>query len=275
MAKERVIHLIIGDSHAKPGVPNDRFSWLGNMIVDISKKHPEHVIKVIDLGDFADMPSLSSYDVGKKSFEGKRYKQDVSWAIDARRKLTTPIINYRLSKKQSKQRLPKIELYALGGNHDEGRIKKTIELTAILDGTISHLDFQTEKFGWKYTPFLQPLFLDGFCYQHYFTSGVMGRPIGGEHPAYSLLVKQYDSCVQGHSHMFDIAHRTKPNGKRVWGIHAGCYLDPEQHEDYAGPANKLWMRGILILYDVQDGDFNSFSWLNVNDIKAKYGVQVA
>ena len=33
---------------------------------------------VVCLGDWFDMASLSSHDKGKKSFEGRRYKQDVA-----------------------------------------------------------------------------------------------------------------------------------------------------------------------------------------------------
>lgn len=267
----KVKHIIIGDAHAKPEVSNNRFEWLGNLIVDIARSNPKDTIRVIDLGDFADMPSLSSYDVGNRSYEGKRYKADVLAAIDAREKLTAPIRSYQQQQRKSKHKLPNIELYALGGNHDEGRIQKTTNLTPLLHGTISHADFKTEEFGWKYIPFLQPLFLDGFCYQHYFVSGVLGKPIGGEHPAHSLLSKQHHSCIQGHSHVFEMVHRTKPDGTKIWGIHAGCYLDPEQHEEYAGFGNQIWMRGILMLDEVADGDFRSFHWFDINWIKDNYG----
>jgi hypothetical protein len=36
---------------------------------------------VVNIGDFADMPSLSTHDkVGSKYFEGKRYKDDIAFA---------------------------------------------------------------------------------------------------------------------------------------------------------------------------------------------------
>ena len=35
------------------------------------------VDKVICMGDFASMDSMSSYDRKKKSFEGRRYKKDI------------------------------------------------------------------------------------------------------------------------------------------------------------------------------------------------------
>ena len=35
------------------------------------------------MGDFASMDSLSSYDKGKKSLKGRRYKKDIDHAHDA------------------------------------------------------------------------------------------------------------------------------------------------------------------------------------------------
>ena len=59
-------HLVIPDVQAKPGVPLEHLDWLGQYIV---AKKPD---VVVCLGDFADMESLSSYDVGKRSYEGRR-----------------------------------------------------------------------------------------------------------------------------------------------------------------------------------------------------------
>ena len=49
--------LIIPDCHAAPEYDNKRFSALGNFIVE---QQPEIIVC---LGDLADMPSLSSYDL--------------------------------------------------------------------------------------------------------------------------------------------------------------------------------------------------------------------
>ena len=70
-------HLIIPDVQVKPGHDYSFLKAIGNYIV---KKRPD---VIINIGDFADMPSLSSYDKGKKSFEGRRYKHDVEagWEV--------------------------------------------------------------------------------------------------------------------------------------------------------------------------------------------------
>jgi hypothetical protein len=77
------IHIVIPDTQAKANVPTDHLRWIGQYIVDNWHDTP---VKIIHLGDHADMPSLSSYDKGKKSMEGRRYQQDIeaanaAWAI--------------------------------------------------------------------------------------------------------------------------------------------------------------------------------------------------
>lgn len=266
----RSLHVVIGDAHCRPDISNRRFVWLGKYIRDLALANPDASVKVIDMGDWEDMESLSSYDLGKKSYEGRRYQRDIAAAIDARQKTNQAIDEYNERARDNHKRRLFVEKYSLGGNHSEGRISKVIDSTPMLDGTIGVGDFQLDRYGWTYIPFLKPLELDGFLYQHYFISGVMGRPIGGESPALALIRKTLTSCVSGHSHLLDIAHRTTPSGRAVWGIHSGCFLDKDQHEWYAGPANKLWRRGILVLDDVKDGDFKNYTWVSIEQLEKMY-----
>ena len=70
-------HLVIGDPHCTPKASNDRFLWAGKFARDLKPN------TIICMGDFASMDSLSSYDKGKKQFEGRRYKKDIDHAHDA------------------------------------------------------------------------------------------------------------------------------------------------------------------------------------------------
>ena len=88
--------LIIGDPHAHPDYDNSRFEKLGKFIV---KAEPD---AVICMGDFADMPSLSTYDKGTKGFEGRRYKKDVDSILDAQDKLFAPIKKFNENKRKRK-----------------------------------------------------------------------------------------------------------------------------------------------------------------------------
>jgi hypothetical protein len=160
---------------------------------------------------------------------------------------------------------------ALGGNHGEGGILKAIEADPKLDGLMNVSDLGHKEYGWEYVPYLEPVELQGFTFSHYFASGIMGRPIGGEMPALALLRKQLTSCVAGHSHLFDIAHRTRPNGTRAWGLVAGCFMDKKQWESYAAAANRLWWRGLIILRGCEKGDFESMETITVEQLERDYG----
>lgn len=251
-----ISHLIIPDPHAHPDYPNDRFTYLGNLVADLK---PDHVICI---GDWADMPSLSSYDRGTKGFEGRRYTQDIASAIDAQEKFFTPI-------KSRKKKLPKF--WMLEGNH-EHRITRAIDTNATqLEGIISQDDLRYKEFGWEYLPYSGStpsiLELDGISYAHYFTSGVMGRPIGGEHPAYQLLTKKYGSCTQGHIHTTDYCVRTSASGKHIHGLVAGCYVD--YNPPWAGNASDLWWSGVIYKVNVNAGSYEP-GWISLSSIRGNY-----
>lgn len=249
-------HLIIPDPHAHPDYSNHRFDYLGRLVSDL---RPDHVICI---GDWADMPSLSSYDRGTKGYEGRRYHLDVSAAIQAQDLFFAPI-------KAKKKKLP--TFWMLRGNH-EYRIDRAINSDpAHLDGVISPRDLQYEDYGWNVvqydgsTPGV--LKLDGIAYSHYFTSGVMGRPIGGEHPAYQLLTKQYLSCTQGHIHTTDYCVRTNAFDKYIQALVCGCYID--YNADWAGNANHMWWRGVVYKENVDGGNYDP-RWISLPRVEGAY-----
>lgn len=96
--------LIIPDAHAHPGYSNERFALIGKTIVT----HKPDV--VVCLGDFADMPSLSSYDRGKASFEGKRYWKDIECTKDAYQKMMSPVRELQESLRQTHLQAAAIKL---------------------------------------------------------------------------------------------------------------------------------------------------------------------
>jgi predicted MPP superfamily phosphohydrolase len=246
-------HLIIPDAHAKPGVDNDRFEWLGRYIYD------EKPDVVVCIGDFADMESLSSYDKGKKSFEGRRYLKDIESAVDAQEKLF-----HWVNQMENKPRM-----VMCIGNH-EARINRVSESSPEFDGLVKMEDLRYEEFGWETYKFLDRVVIDEICYSHFFTSGVMNRAISGEHPAASLIKKQYMSCTQGHSHTRDFAERTRADGKKMMGLVCGCYFEHDEH--YATVANSLWWRGLVMKRHVNNGEYEP-EFVPIEALKAKYGRQ--
>lgn len=244
-------HLLIPDSHAHPDYSNHRYDYLGHLIADVK---PD---VVIDIGDWWDMPSLCSYDKGTKGFEGRRYKRDIAAGVEAQDRLR------RIVKKQ-KKKLPRFVRTL--GNHEQ-RIVKAVDRDPILEGTIGLQDLMSKEYGWEEYPFLEEVEIDGIYYSHYFTSGVMGRPIGGEHPGYSLLAKKHKSCSAGHLHLFN--HCTHNVGKkRIHGLVCGVFQDYDA--DFAGPANDMWSRGVVLKHDVEDGNYD-LEWISMRRLADAYG----
>lgn len=237
-------HLVIPDCQIRPGDDFKFLEAIGNYIVE---KQPE---VIVNLGDFADMPSLSSYDVGKKSFEGRRYLKDVEAVVEAQKALLKPLRKLQAQQLRNKKKMYDPSLILTLGNH-ENRIERAVNLDPKLEGVLTTEHLQYVEHGWEVHPFLSVVVLDGVAYSHYFTSGVLGRPATS---AASQLNKKHMSCIAGHQQGLQIATGHRADGAQLTSIIAGsCY---EHDEDYLGPqGNKHW-RGILVLHEVNDGSFD-------------------
>jgi Calcineurin-like phosphoesterase len=250
-------HFVIPDCQIRPGDNLDFLTAIGNFII---AKKPDTIVCI---GDFADMPSLSSYDVGKKSFEGKRYIKDVEATKEAMQALLNPLWMFNWNAVQTKHKQYKPRLVLTLGNH-ENRINRAVDNDAKLEGVLSIDDPNYETFGWEVFPFLEVVSIDGVAYSHYFTSGVLGRPCTS---AQAQLTKKHQSCVAGHQQGLQIAMGNRADGTAITSIIAGsCY---EHDEDYMGPqGNKHW-RGCLMLHDVHEGSFNAVP-VPLSFLKEKY-----
>jgi len=252
-------HLVIGDAHCGPDVPNHRFEWLGKMVTDIQ---PD---LVVDIGDWWDMESLNSYDrPGSKSFEGRRYWRDIESGIDAQERFQYQLDTYnRGRKKKYKPR----QIRTLG-NHDGGRIMRLLEDEPRWESMIGLHDLMSAEFGWEEIPYREVIAVDGVAYSHSYPSGVMGRPIGGENPARSLLLRQYHPAVAGHNHLLDYCERNDAMGRRIQAVFAGCFF--HHMLEWAGPrVNGMYARGLLVLRNVADGEFD-MEWWGMDRIRARY-----
>jgi hypothetical protein len=250
-------HMIIPDCQVRDG---DDFGYLERIGHYLVEKQPD---KVVCLGDFADLPSLSSYDVGKKAFEGRRYRLDVQAVHRAMETLLAPLQAYnRKAIKNHKERYNP-ELILTLGNH-ENRINRAVNDDPKLDGTIGVGDLGYEEFGWKVHPFLDVVVVDGIAYSHYFTTGLLGRPCT---TASAQLAKKHMSCVAGHQQGLQIATAHRADGARLTSIISGsCY---EHNEDYLSSQGNNHWRGLLMLHDIKDGQFDVMS-VSLDYLRKKY-----
>jgi hypothetical protein len=250
-------HLVIPDTQCKPGNSFDHLTWVGKYAAE---KKPE---VIVHLGDHWDMPSLSIYDVGKKSFEGRTYQADIAAGNAGMDALMAPILAEQERLKRNKEKQWKPKLVFLTGNHEE-RIERAIQSDRKLDGLIGYHDFNLEQYGWKRVEFLQPVIINGIAYCHYFTSGVMGRPVSS--PAL-LLTKKHMSCIMGHVQDRGIAFAKRADGKRMTGLFAGiCYT---HDEDYLTPQTNGSWAGVWMLHEVNDGSFDEMP-VSLSFLKEKY-----
>lgn len=250
-------HVIIPDTQIKPGVPLEHLDWAAKYIVE---KKPDVVVII---GDWADMPSLSSYDKGKKSFEGRTYKADIDAANGALERFMGPIVaeSKRTHTSHKKHWDPRFVVTL--GNH-ENRINRTIECQRELDGMISTDDLQFAKHGFEVYPFLQPVVVDGVCYCHYFASGPKGYAIN---TARQLILKNHMSSVAGHLQGKDISWDKRPDGSRILAAIVGSYY---QHEEaYLNPQGNEHWRGILVLHEVNNGTCDEMP-VSLAFLKEKY-----
>lgn len=249
------IHLILPDPHAHADYNNDRAEWVGKLMVDIK---PD---VFVNLGDQWDLPSFSGYDKGKASFHGRAYRRDLNSGLEFSEKLWAPI-------RKAKKKRP-FSVF-LEGNHEE-RMSRVLNQQPELEGTIGFKDFDLER---DYDEIVRykgqtpgSITIDGITYAHYLVTGVSGRNVGGEHPAYSLLTKHFSSVTCGHIHTFDYSVRTDSNGRRLHGLVAGVYQDYDA--DWAGEMCKLWSRGVVVKREVQNGDYD-LEWISLERLKKEY-----
>lgn len=255
--------LVIPDTHAHPDYDNSRFEALGNLIYEMQPK------TIICLGDFADMPSLSSYDKGKKSFEGRRYKRDVEAALEAQELLFRGMDRRRVEDRKAKRkRYCPLTVHTLG-NHDEARIAKLCELNPELDGTVSIKDLQYDNYWDIVVPFKETVVVDEVIYSHYFPTGLMGKPIGGDNPARGLLRKNHMSSVQGHSHYWDLCVETRADGSTMFGLVAGHYSHPDMIEGWNRDTRKFWKAGVH-LFDGTEGQLGNYLFVSQDTILKEF-----
>jgi hypothetical protein len=247
-------HLVIPDPHAHPNHENDRADWLGKFILDVK---PD---VVINIGDMFDMPSMNGYESGKKTW-GQSYYADLESGREFDERLWAPI-------RKAKKRRPYSIFFE--GNH-ENRLKKALNLQPELEGTIGFKDFELDR---NYNEVVEYdadtpgiLAVDGIHYAHYFISGIMGRPLGGEHPAYTMVTKLGSSATCGHSHTRDFCMRNDISGSRRLGLVAGCYQDYDS--EWAGIRNKLWWRGVVLKKNVEDGNYDH-EWISLERLRKEY-----
>lgn len=256
-------HLVIPDTQVKEGVETKHLTHIGKYI---AHKRPD---VIVCLGDFADMPSLSSYDKGTKGFEGRRYHKDVAATKAAMSKLLQPIHDYNTEQRRKKAKKYSPRMVMLLGNH-ENRINRAVNADAILEDTISTEDLGYEQAGWEVHNFLEIVDIDGIQYSHFFPRSATGRVMQnrrGAPNAATQVKREMQSCTSGHLQGLDFS--IYQTGKqRYYGLIAGsCYT---HDEDYLTSQGTAYWRGIIYKNEVNDGEYDPM-FVSLNYLNRRYG----
>ena len=248
-------HLVIPDTQVKEGVDLSHLEAAGKMIVE---KLPDVIIQI---GDHADLESLSSYDTGTKRAEGKRVHIDIAVAKKGMEILLAPLYEYQKTHPEYKP----VMILTLG-NHED-RINRHVNANPHLEGFLSTDSLGYKEFGWEVFDFLQPVVVDGVTYCHFMANPFSGKPYGGS--ALNILTKVGESFTVGHKQCLDIATRCLPSsGRQQWGIVAGSFY--LHNEDYKGWQGNHHPRCLIYKEGVKDGSYSP-TFLDIHLLKSLYG----
>lgn len=228
--------LFIPDCQVKPNTDLSYLTAIGNYIVD---KKPDIIVNA---GDFFDFPSLSSYDKGTLSFEGRRLKLDIDAGLAGMKALLMPLRKYQKTDPSYKPRM----VYTLG-NHEE-RLMRIPKEHPEFQGFLGYHLLDLEK-DWEVHDFLKPVNIQGINFVHYLANPMTGKPYGGS--AAMQLKSVGVSFVVGHKQTLDVSIQPVLDGSMRLGIVAGAsYLFDEGYKGYQGNNH---FRGVIMLYGAKDG----------------------
>lgn len=241
-------HFIIPDCQVEPGTPTVHLEWIGQYIVDQYAGTP---LTVINLGDFWNMGSLSTYDKkGGRLMEGRRVIADIIAGNRGMDLLRGAHTAYNQTKAKNRQWEP--DWHLLLGNHED-RITRAVESDAQLEGLLSLEMLNAKAWGWKVHDFKDVVTLDGVAYSHYFYNQNTGRPLGGSNAETRLRTIGH-SFTMGHQQGLLYGVRTLANGQMQHALVAGsCYLHSEEYR--GAQANGEW-RGVIVCNQVEKGSYD-------------------
>lgn len=241
--------LVVADTQCKSEEDLEYMLWIGHYIAE---KQPDIIVHI---GDHYDLPSLSSYDKGKASAEGRRLAKDIEAG-------NTGFEYLNMAMQKYKDYNPR-KIFCVG-NH-EHRLDRYIEDNPELIGTLGVDKLPFAKYGWEVHPFLKPVEVNGIFFVHYLANPFSGKPYGGN--AMNILKTVGRSFVVGHKQCLDIAVRPTIDGKQQIGIVNGaCYNHDESYKGFQGNNH---FRGLTVLHEVSDG-FGLPMFVSLDYMKEKY-----
>lgn len=250
-------HLVMPDMQVTPDSPTHHIAMAARYA---AVKRPDVIVQ---LGDWADMESLSSYDRGKRASEGRRYRADVE-AVNK----TLALFDSELRRYAPRSYRPR-KLVTLG-NHED-RINRAVEDQALLEGTVTVDDLKFRKYGWEVHPFLRPVVVSGVTYLHYCPLNSMGKVTANKHGAPSALAqgrRMMTNVVCGHAQGLDVAIIHTPT-RTIRSVIAGSFY---LHDvGYIPPVGSRYWKGLLILNDIRPTEGFDLCEVSLSYLERRFG----
>jgi len=259
-----MLTLLISDAHVEPEQDLTRFEKCAKLIVD---RKPD---RIIQLGDFISLSSISGWDMGKKLLmEGRRYQEEVEHG-----KLAIDLLFSELDKLQSKQRGFKQKLYNpevdwLEGNHED-RLDRYIEQNPALEGALCLADDLglTER---KIVPikYRERIVRNGINYMHAPLAG-NNQPISGLHIPHKALQRFNGHVVFGHYHRSEVANIKRIDTEEVQrAIMCPSFIEGQPHY-LSKNAPAVIDRGVLLLKQFEGNDKPVIEEISMEELYGSY-----
>ena len=251
-------HAMIPDTQIFPGSETEHLVAAAKYL---RKHRPD---RIIIIGDWWDMPSLSTYDnAGDKGWESKNVQADLEVGWKNMKAFLTKVRTPRYEP----------EVHFCVGNHEHRierasnsasmrRLDHYLNIDELITKPLQELEVTTHNF-------LEVVELDGICYSHYFVNptSLFSTPIGGT--IESKLKNLGRSFTMGHQQKKQTGEIYTCTGQRRRGLVCGRFY-PDYH-DYLGPQkNAQSWSGILMKHEVYDGDYD-FMEVSMEYLLKEYG----
>jgi hypothetical protein len=241
--------MIIPDCHDKPGSSKERFTKLGQLIVD---RLPD---RIVVMGDFSTCASLSHWDKNKRlTIEGKRYKEDVKSAKEAIKEIFGPLWTLQASQIEEEVLVYDPEIIWLLGNHEEWVRMYTVYNPAMSGYLDIVEDLELEKFCNQIVPYKKYIEIEGIIFSHVPMNGG-NIPVSGKHAIFRAQDQCSKSQVFAHTHRWEhISNQRHGDDDIIQTLSVG-YFDYEK-EEYCEDAPLGWWAGITMLTHWKPGRFD-------------------
>jgi hypothetical protein len=260
--KQYQVHLILPDVHVRPSDHNDA---MGLSRADLFRKLCDAIkpTKILALGDVGEFDAASTFDLDKPGvIAGRDLKADIDVTIEFLERAfgnKSKAVGFRqFHTRNHEHRLTRIAL-------KDPTLRQFVDIRSALQiNPYFHefCDYDGAVPG-------QSL-VDGILYAHYHVGGAFAKPISGMHTAHSMLSKGFGaSMCQVHSHTLDFKVATnRSNSKKIFGLVAGCFIEPTATFDYCGSAvRNTWWSGITIIRGVEDGSFSEIKFIGLEEMR--------